>query len=56
MDLLILLKCFLILGSICYLIFVYMFISRHMPKISFKKNKKEEENKEGLNNDKGNEG
>lgn len=45
MDLLILMKCFLTLGCICYILFVYNFVTNHMPKIKLKE-KKDKKDKE----------
>lgn len=46
MDLLMLMKCFLTLGCICYILFVYSFVAKHMPKIKIKDKKDKEKAEE----------
>ena len=46
MDLLTLLKMFLLLGCICYLFTILSFIKRHIPHITWKKDSKKKELKE----------
>ena len=46
MDLLTLVRLFLILGNICYILAILTFVKRHLPKIQIRDNKKETEVKE----------
>ena len=45
MELLTLLKAFLLFGSICYLFSIISAIRRHLPRIEWKKKKKEKKEK-----------
>ena len=46
MDLLTLVRLFLVLGNICYILAILTFIKRHLSKVQIKEKKKDTEGKE----------
>lgn len=46
MDLLTLVRLFLVLGNICYILAILAFIKRHLPKVQIREKKKDTEVKE----------